>query len=475
MLKKLIAFCILLMLLGISTLQISAEGLFPQPLSQQQDQSFGETIRISNVQKNLPAPPRQRSSASIPIAPLTISTLMSETFEGTFPSSEWVLEDYSSGGEYYLGKRDCHPYSGEYAGWSVGAGADGSSLLCGYDYPNYVDTWAIYGPFSLSTAATAQLTFYLYGQTEFESNCSFDGLFVGASSDGISFLGEHYCGYWGNGSEQNQYHRITLDLSNWAGMSDIFVAFNFYSDYSVTYNGFHIDNISLTLDTEPATQVPTTQVPTTPPATATPPPSGGISYLHLPLVIRDYPPQPTPTPIVTSTTTLLPTVGSPTPTAGLQNLVSNGGFERGSVYAEDWLTDGGSRIGFYCRSGSYCMQICSQFANVNRCSPGFYQFITIPNDAVSLSLKFYWRGNTYIDQSTNRMYAKIFDSTTDYFTTSRLYYDGNVGYRMYSYVLNPATVANLRGKTVRLGFFDDKFFQSQIFYIVDDVELTAVR
>jgi len=46
---------------------------------------------------------------------------------------------------------------------------------------------------------------------------------------------------------------------------------------------------------------------------------------------------------------------------------------------------------------------------------------------------------------------------------------------MYSYVLDPANVANLRGKTVRLGFFDDKYLTSQIFYIVDDVELTATR
>lgn len=470
MLNRIIVTFGLLALLGISSVYTIPMGSLPQSLKQQQGETGGEAVRLDNVQKSIQAQPERTFNSTSQTLPLASSTILSETFEGIFPSAGWTLEDYSSSGEYYWGKRDCHPYAGSYAGWSVGAGIDGSSLLCSYDYPNYVDTWAIYGPFSLSTAATAQLTFYLYGETEFESNCSFDGLFVGASSDGISFLGEHYCGYWANGSEQNQYHRVTLDLSNWAGAGEVYIGFNFYSDYSVTYHGFHIDNISLTLDTEPATQVPTT-----PPATATPPPSGGISYLHLPLVIRDYPPQPTPTPVATSTPTLVPTVGSPTPTVGLQNLVSNGGFERGIGYAEDWFTNGGSRLGVYCRSGSYCMQICSQFANVNQCSPGFYQFITIPNDAVSLSLKFYWRGNTYISQSTNRMYAKIFDSTTDYFTTSRLYYDGNVGYRMYSYVLNPATVANLRGKTVRLGFFDDKFFTSQIFYIVDDVELIVTR
>jgi hypothetical protein len=73
------------------------------------------------------------------------------------------------------------------------------------------------------------------------------------------------------------------------------------------------------------------------------------------------------------------------------------------------------------------------------------------------------------------MYAKIYDSSTTYFTTSRLHYDGNVGYRMYSFILDSATVANLRGKSVKLGFFDDKFFTAQIYYIVDDVELIATR
>ncbi len=461
MLNRLIVTFGLLALLGISSVYAMPIGSLPQSLSQHQDETDSEAVQLANVHKIIPAQPKRIFNSTIQIVPLASSTVMSETFEGSFPSTGWSLENYSSSGEYYWGKRNCHPYSGSYAGWSVGAGADGSSLECAGVYPNNVDTWAVYGPFSLSTAGSAQLTFYLYGETEFEENCNYDGLFVGASSDGYSFFGQSYCGNWADGSEQNQYHHITFDLSNWAGVSEVYIAFNFYSDYSITSGGFHIDNLTLTLDTDPATPIPTT------------PPPAGLSYLNLPLVMRDYPPQPTPTPVVTSTPTLSPTIGSPTPTSGLQNLVENGGFESGPFSA--WLTDGGSRLGVYCRSGSYCMMICDTFHNVSRCSPGFYQYITIPNNVISLSLKFYWRGNRYVQTSTNKMYAKIYDSTTTYFTTSRLHYDGDVGYRMYSYVLDHATVANLRGKTVLLGFFDDKFFTSQIFYIVDDVELIATR
>jgi hypothetical protein len=212
MLNRIIATFGLLALLGISSVYTIPMGSLPQSLSQQQDETGGEAVRLTNVQKSIPAQPERTFNSTSQTMPLASSTIMSETFEGTFPSAGWSMENYSFG-EYYWGKRDCHPYSGSYAGWSVGAGVDGSSLLCGSYYPNYVETWAIYGPFSLSTAATAQLTFYLYGETEFETNCSFDGLFVGASSDGISFSGEHYCGNWANGPEQNQYHRVTLDLT----------------------------------------------------------------------------------------------------------------------------------------------------------------------------------------------------------------------------------------------------------------------
>ena len=82
------------------------------------------------------------------------ATLMSQNFEGAWPASGWSLEDHgaSDGGVYLWGKRNCHPRTGSYAGWSVGGGAQGDALACGANYPNHANTWAMYGPFDLSQA-----------------------------------------------------------------------------------------------------------------------------------------------------------------------------------------------------------------------------------------------------------------------------------------------------------------------------------
>jgi len=60
----------------------------------------------------LPAPAAQLLSTAL--APAT----MTEGFEGTWPGTDWRVLDNSTtdGGEYLVGKRDCHPHTGSYAG-----------------------------------------------------------------------------------------------------------------------------------------------------------------------------------------------------------------------------------------------------------------------------------------------------------------------------------------------------------------------
>ena len=171
---------------------------------------------------------------------------MSETFEGTWPGA-WILRDSSTGdgGEFLMGKRDCHPHSGSYAGWSVGGGAQGVNLTCEGTYPNNAKSWAIYGPFSLAGVSSASLTFYLYGQAEGGENCPYDYLFVGSSIDGTHFAGGKYCGNWTSGPDGNGYYRRTLDLSDRLGQAQVWIAFAFISDGSYAYNGFHVDDITL--------------------------------------------------------------------------------------------------------------------------------------------------------------------------------------------------------------------------------------
>lgn len=179
------------------------------------------------------------------------ATIMSQNFEGTWPASGWQLLDSSSsdGGEFLWGKRNCQPRAGSYAGWSVGGGAQGSTLSCSANYPNNAYTWAIYGPFNLSNATSATLSYHLRGTTEAGTNCPYDYLFVGSSTDGAQFSGSRTCGALTSGLDGNGYYWRTLDLRSRLGQSQVWVAFAFVSDSSNAYSGFHIDDVALNVVT----------------------------------------------------------------------------------------------------------------------------------------------------------------------------------------------------------------------------------
>ncbi|MBC8447193.1 MAG: VCBS repeat-containing protein [Chloroflexi bacterium] len=185
-----------------------------------------------------------------------VPTNMSEDFEAAWPAAGWEVFDQSAndGGEYLWGKRDCHPHTGGYAGWSVGGGAQGSALACDAHYPHNARSWAIYGPFDLSTATSARLTFHLWGRSEGGSNCPYDFLFVGSSTDRTNFSGGSFCGDYAGGDAGNGYHRQALDLSHRCGESEVWVAFVFVSDGDTAEIGFTIDDVSLTagLSTPPS-------------------------------------------------------------------------------------------------------------------------------------------------------------------------------------------------------------------------------
>lgn len=173
---------------------------------------------------------------------------MTQNFEGTWPATGWQLLDSSSndGGEYLWGKRTCHPRGGSYAGWSVGGGAQGSALSCSANYPNNAYTWAIYGPFNLSTATSASLTYHLWGTTEGGTGCPYDYVFAGSSIDGSQFTGTRSCGALISGLDGNGYSWRTLDLRSRLGQSQVWVAFAFVSDSSNVYGGIHVDDMTLT-------------------------------------------------------------------------------------------------------------------------------------------------------------------------------------------------------------------------------------
>ena len=120
----------------------------------------------------MPAQPEASADAALEAAGW--QTIMSDGFEGAFPSG-WILFDDNEGhGEYLWAKRDCRAQEGTHSAWAVGGGRDGHSLACGSDYPDEALSWMAWGPFGLESANGAELTFQLWLSVEE----GFDRLFV---------------------------------------------------------------------------------------------------------------------------------------------------------------------------------------------------------------------------------------------------------------------------------------------------------
>ena len=169
-------------------------------------------------------------------------TLINDGFEGSFPGVWQVLDSYDNGQEHYFNKRDCRQQAGAWSAWAVGGGAEGGALACGANYPDDAESWMVYGPFSLLDAAAADLTFQLY----LNSEPDYDGLCRLASVDGNEFYGNCTTG------SSNGWVSRTLDLTavptlgNLTGRPNVWVAFVFASDYTITYpEGAYVDRVVL--------------------------------------------------------------------------------------------------------------------------------------------------------------------------------------------------------------------------------------
>ena len=265
------------------------------------------------------AHPVEKPAGVAPAA--TFAETLTEDFESVWPRSGWTLSDLSNndGGEYLWGQRSCNPHSGNQVAWSVGGGADGSQLSClSSDYPDNTLTLAEYGPFDLSNALSATVTYYIYGSTEWDgtNDCPFDRFTIVAYTDTEAFDGYYYCGNWTNGPDGNGYYKRILDLTNVVGpgQGNSWLRLEFESDDSVGDIGMLVDDItiSVTYPTPTPTDTPTntpigaptntptdtpTNTPTnTPtrtvgPGTVVPAPSS--RRIYIPISIRE----PVPTPL----------------------------------------------------------------------------------------------------------------------------------------------------------------------------------
>jgi len=162
------------------------------------------------------------------------NTIMTEGFEGEFPSGLWDVT-----GDPTWGADDFKPHSGSMSAWCASGGPSGLDPETN-DYPNNMDGMMIYGPFDLSDATDAELLFYYSPQIT-----SGDRFYYYASKDGWNFAGYYVFG--GNGA----WGSTNFDLSsvpylgNLCGEPEVWIMFRFSSNSSVTSKGVFIDDIIL--------------------------------------------------------------------------------------------------------------------------------------------------------------------------------------------------------------------------------------
>ena len=115
-------------------------------------------------------------------------------------------------------------------------------MSCGAYYPNDAYTTMIYGPFDLSSATDAEVTFYRWHQTEVGPDC----LSWMASIDASSFYGSAVCG--GSGGWQYTSFDLTdvYSLGDVTGQPQVWIGFWFTSNSTNNYpEGVYVDDITI--------------------------------------------------------------------------------------------------------------------------------------------------------------------------------------------------------------------------------------
>ncbi|MCI0330511.1 MAG: M4 family metallopeptidase [candidate division Zixibacteria bacterium] len=192
-------------------------------------------------------------------APATFVNIMTEGFEGFFPeeSPNWITFDNDVppefNGEIYWDDDNFLAWSGSWSGWCAGGGSSG--VPGSNNYANNMNSWMVYGPFSLTDATDAELNFRFWLKSEYQA----DFVWWGASPNCTTV---YFSGATGNSSTAPGnvngwlYGRLPLDsvplpsggYLNLLGRSYCCIAFAFTSNGSIVDKGAFIDEIILKKD-----------------------------------------------------------------------------------------------------------------------------------------------------------------------------------------------------------------------------------
>jgi hypothetical protein len=203
----------------------------------------GQTYEPMHIVRESPAAENEGVVAPLDIAATGWTTIMTQTFEGSFPSGLWVAYDGdgSTNGEYYWDEDDYKPHNGSKSAWAANGGANGMDPAS-HNYPNNASSWMDYGPFDLSDADDAELLFYFWNQSE----PGYDVFSWWVSIDGLNWYGVGTSGDSGGWQYVNYDLTDVYSIGDVTGQPEVWISFGFWSDETInSYKGPFVDDIVL--------------------------------------------------------------------------------------------------------------------------------------------------------------------------------------------------------------------------------------
>lgn len=167
---------------------------------------------------------------------------MEQDFEGSFPAGDWFVRRHPDT-PYTWDDDNARPHGGSWAAWCADQAFDGAPDLDPEtdEYVNDMESWAIYGPFSLADADAAVVDFSYWNESE--SGYDYFGWY--ASINGTSFSGTRISGNTGDWVRHSFDLSDVPTLGDLRGQDEVWIGFRFVSDGSVTYEGAWIDDVTL--------------------------------------------------------------------------------------------------------------------------------------------------------------------------------------------------------------------------------------
>lgn len=186
-----------------------------------------------------PAATAQPADGSRHASTMATQTVLSETFEGSFPSGSWSVYDDngSTSGEVYWDDTSYRAHTGSWSAWCADGGAN--AVGAGGTYPANMNTWMVWGPFSLADANAGTLSMAQWIKTE--SNYDFLRYYV--SIDHYNYYGYARSGDTAGWSSGSIDFTNVPTLGNITGQGNVWIGINFISDGSVGYEGAYVDDI----------------------------------------------------------------------------------------------------------------------------------------------------------------------------------------------------------------------------------------